>query len=385
MVVHIITRLAMGGAQQLVFELMRRMHQSSRKVLIFTGLSDTYNSLSARDNKILEAVYREQIPVEVIPYLYDQISFLRDLLAFVGLYKMLRKYQPSIVHIHSSKTGILARLACKLLNVKKVIYHVHGWSFSRSIGFSHKFYLRLEKTFYHLTTKYIFVCKQDMIDFVNLEGNPGIVSKSHVIYPGADFLEPETQKLFRTELRKKLGFNDKDHVIGTVARMDFQKNPQIFSEIANQYSKIDNNAKFLWIGKGVYRNEVERQIEKFGLSDKFVLPGYVDEVEIYFAIFDTFIITSRYEGLPVTAIKALACGIPVVGFLVNGINDLSDQFCSVYGAKPFEIEQFVKQLVNAKNMLKIGNEKIKKESQFVREYFNLDRMCDNIIKIYDSV
>lgn len=375
----------MGGAQQLVYEIARRMHRSNREVVIFTGLSDTKKSLSARDNKILEAVYREQIPVEVIPYLNDRISFISDLIAFVRLCKMLRVYQPSIVHIHSSKTGILARIACKLLNVEKVIYHVHGWSFSRSIGFSRKFYLWLEKLFYTLTTKYIFVCKQDMIDFINLGGNSQIITKSHIIYPGADFLEPDKQKRFRTELRNKLGFSDSAHVVGTVARLDFQKNPQIFSEIASNYSKIDSDAKFVWIGKGVYRNEVKRQIEKLELSDKFVLTGYIDEVEPYFSVFDTFVITSRYEGLPVTVLKALACGIPVVGFCVNGINDLSHQFSSVYGVEPYAIGEFVKQLVNAKIMIKTRNEIIKKETEYVREYFNLDRMYDNIIKVYDSI
>lgn len=385
MVVHIITRLAMGGAQQLVYEIARRMHQSKRKVVIFTVLTDIKKSLSARDNKILEAVYKEQIPVEVIPFLKDRISLISDLIAFVRLCKMLMVYQPSIVHIHSSKTGILARMACKLLNVEKVIYHVHGWSFSRSAGFSRKSYLWLEKLFYTMTTKYIFVCKQDMLDFVNLGGNIQIKTKSYIIYPGAHFLKPYKQERFRTELRKKLGFSDSDHVIGTVARLDHQKNPHIFVEIACNYSKIDSDAKFLWIGKGVNRNEVNRQIRKLGLSDKFVLPGYIDEVEPYFSVFDTFIITSRYEGLPVTVLKSLACGVPVVGFRVNGINDLSDQFSSVYGVEPYAIEGFVEQLINAKNMIKTRNKIIKIETKYVREYFNLDRMYDNIIKVYDSI
>jgi len=298
---------------------------------------------------------------------------------------MLKKYNSLIVHIHSSKTGILARLACKLLNIENVIYHVHGWSFSKSVGFFPKFYLWLEKLFYNLTTKYIFVCKQDMVDFINLGGNSDIASKSHIIYPGAAFLALDKQKVFRTELRKKLGVSESHHLVGAVARMDFQKNPQIFIEIASHYSEIDRNVKFLWIGKGLFRNEVEKLIEKLDLSDKFILTGYIDEVDEYFSVFDTFIITSRYEGLPVTALKALGCGIPVVGFLINGINDLSDQFNSVYGVEPYAVDDFVKGLVDAKNMIKSGKETIKIETKYVREYYNLERMCDNIIEIYDSL
>lgn len=375
----------MGGAQQLVYEITRRMLQSNKNVVIFTGLSDTKKSLSALDNKILDAVNKERIPVEIIPSLNDRISFISDLKSLFMICKLIRRYKPSIVHIHSSKTGILARIACKLLNIEKVIYHVHGWSFSRSIGFSRKFYLWLEKLFYTITTEYIFVCKQDMIDFINLGGNPEIVSKSHVIYPGADFLDPDKIKQFRTELRNKLGFNDSDHVVGTVGRLDIQKNPQIFVEIANRYSKLDSDAKFLWIGKGVYREEMEKHINELALSDKFILPGYVDDVEPYFSVFDTFVITSRYEGLPVTILKALACGTPVVGFCVNGINDLSNQFSSVYGVEPYAIGEFVKKLVDAKNMKKSRKEIIKKENEYVRKNFNLDKMYDYILKVYDSV
>ena len=236
-----------------------------------------------------------------------------------------------------------------------------------------------------MTKIYIFVCKQDMIDFINWGKIPQIKEKSHIIYPGADFLTPDQQKRSRIEIRNKLGFSDNDHVVGTVARVDFQKNPQIFVEIANRYSKIDSAAKFLWIGKGIYRSDIKRQIDKLGLSDKFVLPGYVDEVESYFSVFDTFVITSRYEGLPVTVLKALACGIPTVGFRVNGINDLSNQFSSVYGVEPNAIGEFVNKLIYAKKMIISGNERILKETKHVKEYFNLDRMYDNIIKVYDSI
>ena len=144
MVVHIITRLAMGGAQQQAFEIVRRMHNSHKKVTIFTGLTDAKKSLSAHDNKILELVYEENIPVEVIPSLTDRVSLTKDIKSLFKLYKLLKTYKPSVVHIHSSKTGILGRLACKFLNVEKIIYHVHGWSFSSSSGFSYKLYLFLE-------------------------------------------------------------------------------------------------------------------------------------------------------------------------------------------------------------------------------------------------
>ena len=376
----------MGGAQQLVYEIAKRMQKSNREVVIFTGLSDSKKSLSALDNKIFKEVSKEKIPVEVIPSLNDRISLIADLKSLFKIYKLLKIYKPSIVHIHGSKAGILGRLACKLSNFNKVIFHVHGWPFSGSIRFfSSKLYLWLEKLFYILTTKYIFVSKQDILDFVNLGVNQKIIAKSHVIYPGANYFEPDKQKKFRTDLRNELGFRDSDFVVGTVSRLDFQKNPEIFIEIADKYAKINSDAKFLWIGKGSYEKKINNKIEELRLSDKFVLPGYIEYVEPYFSVFDIFIITSRHEGLPITALKALACGIPVVGFNVNGINDLSEKFSSVYGVKPYDIWEFVKQLTNSKNMIETRNKIIEKDAKYVRDHFNLDKMYDKIVKIYDSI
>lgn len=384
MVVHIITRLAMGGAQQQAFEIVKRMHQSGKDVIIFTGLSDLKNSLSAKDNKILEFIYEENIPVELIPNLTDRISLLNDFKSLIRIYFLIKKHNPSVVHIHSSKTGILGRLACSFLNIKKIIYHVHGWSFSSSSGLKQKLYLFLEKIFYYITTDYIFVCEQDMFDFIHYGGNKNIKNKSHVIYPGCDFIDIKSIEKTKKSLRSKLGVSNKDYLIGTVARLDFQKNPQIFVEIANKYLKKNNNAKFIWIGKGNSLLEVKKMIHKYGISDKFILPGFVDDVEPYFSIFDTFVLTSRYEGLPVTILKALACGIPIVSFQINGVNDLSKEFKSVYGIKPFVIDSFVENLILAKEMIKTKPELIKNDGMIIRKKFNMNVMYDNILRVYEN-
>ena len=384
MIVHIITRLAMGGAQQQAFEIVKRMHQSGREVVIFTGLSDQKKSLTAKDNKILKLLQKENIPVEIVPTLNDRISIGNDLKSLIHIYCLIKKYKPSIVHIHSSKTGILGRIASRVLKIEKVIYHVHGWSFSSSTGLTKRLYLFLEKAFYYITTDYIFVCEQDMIDFIDFGGNENIKKKSNVIYPGCHFIESNEIEKTKNSLRNKLGISKTDHLIGTVARLDFQKNPQIFVEIANKYFKKDKNAKFMWVGKGDILNEVKSLIKKYGLSDRFILPGFVDDVEPYFSIFDIFILTSRYEGLPVTILKAHSCGIPIVSYQINGVKDLSIKFKSVFGTKPFAIAEFVENLILAKKLISENPELIKREAKVIRNKFNIKVMYDNVLQVYNS-
>jgi len=372
----------MGGATQLVYDITDRMYSSGNDVCIFTGLSDEQRSFSAKNNRILEDVKAAGIPVEVCPYLQHRVSPLKDLLALLWITRRLKKRKPDIVHIHSSKAGILGRLACKFAGIQRVIFHVHGWSFSRSHGLVRRVYLALERAFYWLTTEYIFVSRQDILDFIQLGGDPDIESKSHVIYPGADFLSPEIGKTYRENLRGQLGFLDKDHVVGSIGRLDYQKNPQMFVRIAYEYVKINPDAYFVWIGEGDEREEVEKLISTFSLSDRFLLPGYVEDVEPYYHVFDTFALTSRYEGLPLAIIKALASGTPVVEFLSNGMIDLDVRFRSVLGVPPGDVNHFVKQLKNAQLMLTEARDVVEQEAEYVRENLNIDRMYEAVMAVY---
>jgi len=173
---------------------------------------------------------------------------LNDLLAIFWLIRNLRELQPSIVHIHSSKAGILGRIACKIAGVDRVIYHVHGWSFSSASGFIGKIYLILERLFFYLTDHYIFVCRQDLINFIDFGGNKKIKNRSSIIYPGANFTPATDNISNRRTLRKSLGLNEDDFVIGAIARLDYQKNPLFFFRFAAFYAKINKDVKFLWIG-----------------------------------------------------------------------------------------------------------------------------------------
>ena len=385
MVIHLITRLPMGGATQLVFDISKRMRNSGEDVLILTGVSDAATSLSAANNRILDDVRAAGIPVKVVPRLQHKISLIEDLRAFVWLCKELRNHRGAVVHLHSSKAGILGRIACWVAGIRRVVFHVHGWSFSRSEGFARSAQFLLERLFYPLTATYVFVCEADMLEFVRMGGNPKIVDRSRVIYPGTAFLTQQDRRTHRRELRARLGYHDGDFVIGTVGRLDFQKNPQAFVAIAREYAAIDDSARFLWVGEGMYRGEVEALIASAGLTDRFVLAGFVDDAEPYNAVFDAFVLSSRYEGLPLSVVKALSCAMPVVGFLVNGMNDFHGRFESVIAVPPGDSAAFVRGLSTARAMLVNGRETLEREAQIVRETMNGDRMYDAILDTYASL
>jgi glycosyltransferase involved in cell wall biosynthesis len=382
MIVHIITRLALGGAQQIVYELSKRLKEKGESVVVLTGLSKDGVEGSTNNDIILDNIIKQGIATRICTYFRNSISPLNDLLAIFWLIKNLRELQPAVVHIHSSKTGILGRICCKIVGVERVIYHVHGWSFSSATGFRKKFYLFLEKLFYYLTDHYIFVCRQDIVDFISFGGNNIIGERSSVIYPGADFVEITDNKKNRDVLRADLGLNMDDFVVGAIARLDYQKYPLFFFHFAGLYSKLDKTAKFLWIGEGSQSEEVIALIEKEGIADRVILPGYIPDVESYYSVFDIFTITSRYEGLPVSSIKSLAAAVPVVGFLRNGMVDLDAKFDSFFGV-PFEkMDLFIEAVEKVKLFLENSSDVLKFESKFIRDNWNMEAMCSEIISLY---
>jgi glycosyltransferase involved in cell wall biosynthesis len=383
MIVHIITRLALGGAQQIVYELSKRLKEKGERVVVLTGLSKAGVEGSTNNDIILDKIIKLGIATRICTYFRNSISPLNDLLAVFWLIKNLRELQPTVVHIHSSKTGILGRICCKIVGVERVIYHVHGWSFSSATGFRKHFYLALEKLFYYLTDHYIFVCTQDIVDFINFGGNNKIDDLSSVIYPGADFVEIIDNKKIQDERRLDLGLNMDDFVVGAIARLDYQKNPLFFFRFAGIYSKINTNAKFLWIGDGIQFDLVSELIEKEGIKDRVILPGYITDVEDYFSVFDVFVITSRYEGLPLTCIKALANGVPIVGFMRNGMIDLHNMFNSFFGVPFNQMTKFIEAVERARNFMHNEKKTLQQESSLIREQFNTDVMCEKIISLYN--
>jgi len=382
MVVQIITRLALGGAQQIVYQLASRLKEDGEEVIVFTGYSSDETRESSNNDIILNKILKKKIKVKICKYFRNSISVGNDLLAVIWIYKNLKKLNPSVVHIHSSKTGVLGRLACKLAGVDNVIYHVHGWSFSRSNGLTKWLYIFVERIFFYLTNKYIFVCNQDIVDYVKYGGTKRIYDRARIIYPGVLHKSTKDDSFERALLRKELGLKKDDFVIGAIGRLDFQKNPLFFFKFAVKYSKINSNVKFLWIGDGVLSHEVKKFIQQERLESKVILPGYIPEVEKYFCVFDIFTITSRYEGLPVTAIKSMAVGVPVVGFLRNGMIDLDKKFDSFFGVDCEDMEKFISTISRLQVVIKEKSLNMDIEKNFIKDHWSMESMLDEIYDYY---
>ncbi len=307
-VVHVITRLDLGGAQQNTLYCVAN-HDRSRYT---TGLvAGTGGELDADAGKVSDA------DISLVDWLRYPISPLRDLAAVFKMKRLLKERSADVVHTHSSKAGVIGRVAARLAGVPVIVHTVHGWSFNDTQSWPvRKFYIALEKWLAQRTDALVTVAAADRDK--GLELGIGTPDQYHVIHSGIDIQSYRRPASARALIRKELGFESDEVVVGTVACLKHQKAPLDFIEAAKQASSRDPRLRFFIAGDGPLRPAAEQVIAAAGLQDKVRLLGWRQDVPELLAAMDLFLLTSLFEGLPRAVLQAMAAGVPVIATAVNG-------------------------------------------------------------------
>ena len=270
--------------------------------------------------------------------------------------KLYKKYNPDIIHLHSSKAGMLGRVAFPR---NKTVYTVHGFD---SIRLAYRKFLPIEKMMQHMCSAIVGVSKYDER---NLHAE-GILNNVHVIYNGIYPPTPLDQDPF-TDYRKKY-----KGVILSIARLAPQKNHVLFCELAKRFPDY----AFLWIGNN--------QEPDFDFPENVYFLGNIQHAGSYIKYSDMFMLLSNYEGLPIVIIESLASGIPVVASNVGGITELLD------GEFGFALNNDVDEMASyVEKVLSYSKEKREKVALDARKKFNdeftIDSMGSEYLALYNEI
>lgn len=314
-VCHVITLLELGGAQE-------------NTLYTVTHLRPPYHArLVCGPGGFLDREARDEsgVPITFIPALVRPIRPGRDLAALIQLTRLLRLMRPVIVHTHSSKAGILGRLAARLAGVPIVVHTIHGFGFNDRQGvLLRATLLGLEKLASRLTTHAVAVSRADLERGLRL----GVVQRGRasVIRSGFPVERFEAAgretAAARARLRRDIGAPDGAPVIGMVACLKPQKSPQTFVDVAARVAAAIPAARFVLVGDGELRGAVEARAGAVGLRERFHLLGWRRDVPQVMAGLDVFLLTSLWEGLPKVIPQAIAVGVPVVATAVDGTRDI---------------------------------------------------------------
>ncbi|OLU38469.1 glycosyltransferase [Ileibacterium valens] len=215
------------------------------------------------------------------------------------LYKLLRANNYDIIHIHgNSATMALDLLIAKLCNVKVRIAHSHNTVTKHPI--LHRI---LQPILSDLTTIPV-ACGKDAGEF--LFGSKRMI----VTIPNSiDVNLFKFNPIVRKKIRKELNVDNKI-VLGHIGRYSYQKNHNLLIDVYYEYYKSHPNSVLILIGDGELRESIENKINLLGLKDNVIILGNLSNVQDILNAMDIFLLTSRYEGLSVTAIEAQASGLP---------------------------------------------------------------------------
>lgn len=309
-VCEVITRLIVGGAQETAILTCARLDPDAFDASLVTGpQTGPEGSLHGWAREL-------GVVLEVEPSLVRELSLLNELRALFRLWRRFRRERPDVVHTHSSKAGILGRLAARLAGVPAVVHTVHGWSFHEHMPrWERRMYVRLERLAARWTDRFVLVTERDRAK--GLSVGIGRPERYSTIRSGVDLAPYRTGD--GSGFRAELGIPGRAPVVGTVARLSPQKDPIGFVDAGAEVLEKRPEAHLVFVGDGPMRPEVERRAAELGVADRLHLPGIRRDVPDVVAAFDVFIASSLWEGLPRTVIQAMAAGVPVVASSVDGI------------------------------------------------------------------
>lgn len=260
-----------------------------------------------------------------VPDLVRPISLRADLRALRQLIQLLRSLRPQVLHTHSSKTGILGRIAGRVIGVPVVVHTVHGFAFSFTES-------RLTRAIYH-AIEYVGGQLCDALVVLNEADQRFAVERLHVrpervhlIPNGIDTSTFEgLSREQRQAVRRDLFPNDGDEVvwIGMVGRLWRQKNPECLVRAAIELHRRGcRGFRVILVGDGDLRGTLEELINRNSISGIVRLLGWREDVPKLLGALDVFVLPSRWEGLPLAIIEAMAAALPVVASDIPGNRDL---------------------------------------------------------------
>lgn len=316
-VVHFITRLIIGGAQENTLLTVEDQHRDyGDKVTLITGPGlGPEGSLEARAR-------RGGFDFRVLPDLHRAIRPWQDWRAYRALVAMLREIKPEIVHTHSSKAGILGRAAAAKLGIPAV-HTIHGAAFHYGQNpLAYEIYRLAEKWAAKRSSKIISVA--DAMTEQYVEAGVAAKEKFVTISSGMEvepFLSPPRP---RDLVRQELGIKPGDVVIGKIARLFHLKGHEYVIAAAPKIVQQNPNVRFLFVGDGILRGEYQQYIESLGLTRHFIFTGLVppDRVPELIHAMDIVVHTSLWEGLARVLPQGLIAGKPVVSYDVDGAREV---------------------------------------------------------------
>ncbi len=298
----------------------------------------------------------------VVP-MVTEVSLVQDALSVLRLVRLMRAVQPDVIHLHSSKAGVLGRVAARMCGVRAhVFYSPHGFAFLRQDVSSNKqkLFLWFEQLAAKLGGKLV-ACSRSEAD----------LARTQVHHPRVYLVENATDL---SEIPLTTGSSHQVKVINA-GRVCYQKAPWQFRKVAEACSNLP--AHFFWLGAGDLAADLQS-----AATENLTLTGWLTRADVakHLADADIFLMPSLWEGMPLALIEAQAAGIPAVVSNVVGCKDVIEDGVTGFVCDGEDgLAARTRQLIEDPLLRKRMGENA---ARIARTRFSVGRMNDEILRLY---
>lgn len=297
-IVQVITSAEWGGAQRHVYDLSCGLCDRGHDVTVLYGIEGSLHQRLADAG----------IAVEQVPSLTRSIRPWQDFMALSAIRRQIEKWDPDVVHVHSSKAGTLVRLAMRKSKVP-VVYTIHGLVYlnSRMPKWKQSLYRTIELSLLPLAKATITVSKRDLDELERRGGS----KKTHLVHiPNGIDPFPEPIPL------------PDEPVIGTIARFTEEKALDILLKAVAEVRKTIPEVRLILVGDGPLRSDLEKLSKELAIEDITLFAGFQENIVEWLGKMRVFALTSIKEGMPYALLEAMAAGRIVVAHDVGAVREM---------------------------------------------------------------
>lgn len=268
---------------------------------------DMENRYRARFRALGLACHVLEVPRELSPG--------RDLASVISLVRLLRRHKPDVLHCHSSKAGLIGRVASLFYRSVSVCFTPHVMYYSLHRGLRRFVYLVAEKALAPFTNAVIAVSKSEYDEIARdfrLKERLRLINNGVLPVPSS----PDTDRV-----RTELGLTPENIVLLSPTRCEPQKDVRTLLLAMSKVRQQEPGVKLLVAGEGPQRNELEALSRSLGLEDCVRFLGWVDDMQPLMEAADIVVLSSVREGMPYALLEAAAMGKPTIGSRVVGTQD----------------------------------------------------------------
>ena len=313
-------------------------------------------------------IFTEELKIRNIPVFIFNIK--KKPFSIFNVYITIKRIKPDIIQSFLFISNIIGRIVGKLAGVKVII------SSQRSVDKWRRWYHwkidRLTSKFTTLIISNSFSGKRVLVE----KGK--IKSKKIIVIPNG----VKSNQKRKPYLKREIGFDVEETVIGTVGNLREVKDHKTFIKVASEISRKFQNIKFLIAGKGPLERELKKIAELSGLKKKIVFVGFIKEIEKVYSAIDIFVLTSFWEGCPLSILEAMSFGIPVVSFSVGDVPYIIQNGKDGFVVKDRDFTELIEKikllLKNETLRDKIG----KNAKEKIRREFTVEKMVKRYTDIY---